>query len=546
MKKSLWKRMLSLLLSMVVICCTFAGIEIPVSAASTGYSFGSAIALQEGQTYTKSWTTYNDSKGCYISFTMAQTGLFQFEMTKPIDAEGEYGEVTFYVYDTNGAQITKFSTGYSGNKVKDYHELKIGLPAGSYYLYIDPDFIMEAGNIPSVLSYTTKASKYYEQEPNEAGSTATKVTLGKEYTGYFGSSGDEEDWYCFDLEQGQTYYIVSKDLKANFNPTTAISNLYDVSGSKVDSVLYYMQYDSVIGADVYCFTAKYTGTYTLQIYNYHGNNGVKEYTFKVIPQPDTPPELVSVENTDSGIAINWNKLPYASEYIVYRKTSDSSWKKLGTVGKSETSYVDKTAKSGTKYTYTVKATVNGITTKYDETGLTITCLATPKISSIKNAASGISIKWAEVKGAKKYTVYRKTDTAKYFTEVGSTTKTSFVDKTAKSGVTYTYVVEVYNKGYISASSAESTMMRLATPTVSKVTASTGKVTVTFGEVTGATSYTVYRKTAKGSWKAVGSTTSTKYVDKTAKKGTTYYYAVRAKSDGYNGAYDSTGYKVTAK
>lgn len=58
------------------------------------------------------------------------------------------------------------------------------------------------------------------------------------------------------------------------------------------------------------------------------------------------------------------------------------------------------------------------------------------------------------------------------------------------------------------------------------------VKVVWNSVSGATGYRVFRKEgSKGSWKAIAETTDTKYTDKKASSGKTYYYAVRSlKSD----------------
>ena len=55
------------------------------------------------------------------------------------------------------------------------------------------------------------------------------------------------------------------------------------------------------------------------------------------------------------------------------------------------------------------------------------------------------------------------------------------------------------------------------------------VKITWGKVTGADSYRIYRKTSGGSWKYLDSTKNTYFTDKTAKSGTKYYYAIRAKN-----------------
>ena len=54
------------------------------------------------------------------------------------------------------------------------------------------------------------------------------------------------------------------------------------------------------------------------------------------------------------------------------------------------------------------------------------------------------------------------------------------------------------------------------------------VKVVWNSVSGATGYRVFRKEgSKGSWKAIAEITDTKYTDKKASSGKTYYYAVRS-------------------
>ncbi len=255
-------------------------------------------------------------------------------------------------------------------------------------------------------------------------------------------------------------------------------------------------------------------------------------------------KLTKVENTTSGVKVTWSKLSGAKKYLVYRKTT-GGWTRLDTV--TGTSFTDETAKSGTTYKYTVKAQIGNSYSDYNTSGLSIKYLAAPKISSVENKNTGISVKWNKVSGAKGYIVYRKAAGASSWTNLGTTTSTSFADKTAKNNVKYTYTVKAYNGSTKSAHySSGKSLVRLVTPKLTKVTATTGKNTFTFGKVTGATTYVVYRKTGSGSWKKIATTKSTSYVDKSVKKGTYYTYTVRAYKSGSYSYYNTTGLKVKAK
>ena len=211
--------------------------------------------------------------------------------------------------------------------------------------------------------------------------------------------------------------------------------------------------------------------------------------------------------------------------MVYRKTASSGWKLIAS-GMSTTSYTDTKAVTGTKYTYTVKAYNGGSNSKYDTTGITTIRLVNPAVKTA-NAAAGINVTWSKVAGAKGYYVYRKVAGGSY-ARIGSTTSTSYVDKTAKAGTTYTYTVRAYN-GSILSSYKGTNVVRLTNPSFTLAKTSTG-IKITTTKVAGAKGYYIYRKTGSGSYSRIATTTSLSYVDKTAKKGVKYTYAVRA----YNG------------
>ncbi len=259
---------------------------------------------------------------------------------------------------------------------------------------------------------------------------------------------------------------------------------------------------------------------------------------------NTTVTLKSVKNTTSGVNISWTALAGADKYVVYRKTT-GGWTKL-TDSATGTSYTDKTAKNNVKYTYTVRA-INGTeyNTTYNKTGLKITFMSAPKISKVENTASGVKVTWGKVSGATSYNVYRKTTGG--WTKVGSTKSTSFTDTKAKAGTKYTYTIIAVKSGANNSSYySGKAIVRLTVPKLTKLTVAKGKNTLTFGKVTGATSYIIYRKTGNGSWQRIATTKSTKYVDTKIKKGTYYTYTVRAVNGSSTSYYNTKGLKVKAK
>ncbi len=266
------------------------------------------------------------------------------------------------------------------------------------------------------------------------------------------------------------------------------------------------------------------------------------------------PELTKVANTASGVKVTWYNVYGADSYIVYRRAYNaktkkwSGWSRLAD-GETSTSYLDKTAKSGTYYRYTVRANNEAGLSGYNTAGIKTYFISTPKISSTANTSSAITVKWGKVTGATGYIVYRKTGDGKW-QNLGKTTGISFTDKTAKSGVTYRYTVKAYYGSYVSAYNTNGyAVRRLLIPTLKSVTSAKAGVTFKWNKVTGATGYIVYRKTGNGSWVKLATVTGNakiSYLDKTAKKGTTYTYTVKAYYGTSTSYYNTKGLAIKDK
>ena len=258
------------------------------------------------------------------------------------------------------------------------------------------------------------------------------------------------------------------------------------------------------------------------------------------------PVLKSVSSAAGGVALTWGAVEGASKYAVYRKTGSEGWKYVGTT--TSTSFTDKTAVAGTTYYYTSKAfNAAGSCGGYDKTGLKITfkaALAAPVLSSVANAASGVTVKWGKVSGADKYRVYRKTGSGGW-TNLADTTAVSYTDKTAVSGTKYTYTVKAFRGSEASKyDTVGKSIIYLAKPVLTSAANAAAGVTVKWGAVGGAEKYRVYRKTGSGSWAKVADTTALSYTDKTATSGQTYVYTVKVVNAAGTSAYDTTGKTVT--
>ena len=179
-----------------------------------------------------------------------------------------------------------------------------------------------------------------------------------------------------------------------------------------------------------------TNYYRIKAFTSGATSYVKTKSLDFLKAPE-----FEVTNTSSGVKISWSKVTGAKKYVVYRKTEDGAFKKLGST--TELKYVDKTAESGTLYYYTVKAYNGSYSAGYEDAGK-IVYLTAPNTTKATSSKSGITVTWKNIAGETGYIVYRKTSGGSW-ERIGTATKNTFVDKNAKKGKTYSYKVKAYVK-----------------------------------------------------------------------------------------------------
>ena len=157
----------------------------------------------------------------------------------------------------------------------------------------------------------------------------------------------------------------------------------------------------------------------------------------------TAPKLKASNVAASGkVKLTWNDVEDATKYQVYRANSkNGTYKRITTTGK--TSYVDTSAKVGSKYFYKIRAISPSGNTKSKYSNIVNrTCdLPRPDISVSLNASKKPRVTWDAIDGAIKYQVYRANKKDGTYQLLGTTSKTSFVNKNAVQGKTYFYKVK---------------------------------------------------------------------------------------------------------
>ncbi len=289
----------------------------------------------------------------------------------------------------------------------------------------------------------------------------------------------------------------------------------------------------------------------------------------VVPKPATPANvtLIGAAGDSSGITVTWNAADGAAQYRVYRKdAANPKWKGLANV--DGTSWTDKTAAAGVTYTYTVRGIGSDgktLSPGFDATGVSATVPgavpAVPADVTLGNATvsgSAIMVTWNAADGAAQYRVYRKDAANPKWKGLANVDGTSWTDKTAAAGVTYTYTVRgIGSDGKTLSPGFDATGVSATVPgavpavpadvTLGNATVSGSAIIVTWNAADGAAQYRVYRKDAANpKWKGIANVTGTSWTDKTAKAGVKYTYTVRGiNANGtLSSGFDKTGVSAT--
>ncbi len=430
--------------------------------------------------------------------------------------------VTNAIANTNSITVTWTPVSgvdsYNVYKNNDGAWVKIASASSSDTSYIDTSVSSGVQYTYTVTAVKNNTESYLGDENAKS---ATYVNMPSALSASLTASGISLKWTVTDK---LTNFVVYKRVKGQSEWTTLTttnSSVTTVHDTAVSSGVTYEYAIKSVSED---------GTFTSAL------SEIKSVTFL------SKIETVKVASVAGGVKISWSKVAGAQNYIVYRRLQNGSWEAIKTVSSSVTSYTDKTAESGRSYYYTVRAATDGYRNAYQN--YPIYYLAAPKITKFDSQVDkGITIKWADVLGAEKYYVYRKTSNSGW-KKIGTTENLLFKDTTAKFGSTYIYTIRAYGNNVTSPYYASGWKCQYTpgTPSVKSVTASSNAITVKWGKVTGAIGYRLYRKAdGETKWSQVAKVAGTSFTDKSVKKNVKYTYTVRAYKDNVLSGYNKTGW-----
>lgn len=154
--------------------------------------------------------------------------------------------------------------------------------------------------------------------------------------------------------------------------------------------------------------------------------------------------------------LSWNPVSGADGYRIYRRAPGGTWEQLARVtGGNTTAYTDKKITALQKYQYCVRAyrdiPENTYLGPYTVSG-TVVASAQAQTTKLSRTENGVRIIWTKQRNADGYRIYRKQGNGSYrlLTEIADPVRSSFVDRSVKSGVKYTYYVTTKVKEFYGA------------------------------------------------------------------------------------------------
>ena len=165
----------------------------------------------------------------YYRFTLSQPGVVSFSFRHTREDSGRYWDVSLG-YESNGTFYAYTDQRILLRNMAEVTSYKVGLPAGTYYIEVDPRY-----NTPTGRSYSVKAnylaSSQWETEWNNAMITgADPIQAGRTY---YGSTLDYEDmdYFRFTVPQRSTVTLTFNHARESENRYWDVSLGYDNNGT---------------------------------------------------------------------------------------------------------------------------------------------------------------------------------------------------------------------------------------------------------------------------------------------------------------------------
>lgn len=185
------KRIISLFVVMLFSFTLF--VPFRVNAANDAFDTAQSISIENA--VSGSLSTSQDAN--YYRFTLSENGAVSLGLRHEfVDSSSSYWSIT--LYDNQRQKI--YNTRYRGNTTAEEVSAKIGLPAGTFFVKVEP---YSYSPVTYQLTVHFSADKTWETEKNDIFSSADKLVLGQTVCGSVMASNDK-DYYAFSTSRAGT------------------------------------------------------------------------------------------------------------------------------------------------------------------------------------------------------------------------------------------------------------------------------------------------------------------------------------------------------
>lgn len=517
----MFKRTLSMLLSIVMLVCCFGGVT--TMAADNEYPANSIFAITTAPVkdniirYTINVTA--NQKGIAGAVLLVE---YDSNVLKPIKNCGPAFTTTTSSVEINNFE-GEFLHGATETDNNVYSIAYVNTTSVSTGATAKPFFNMifeVVDNTRPLTDVEFKCAEYYSTSEPEKNITQQQVI--KSYKN------------VATLESPEMYNIVPAQdgLTISWLPVTGADGyaVYRSTPEESRRLVY-----EAVGVDnnVYTDTGLESGvryTYTVTALNNYGESAYDSngLTCQYIAKP----HVEYAKNVDGGVEIRWNSCAGATNYYIMRRVAgEEQWQRIAIRSANvDTCYTDKTVSDGIEYEYDIISATDAFESASATEGEKIVYVKAPKFTSVANVSSGIELKWSAHFNATGYVIYRRVvgvdDTLVKYRE---TNTTSFVDTQVEVGKSYVYsIMAVTNNGNSAYNSTGYTITRVPSTRVNLLILNAKSITVMWDAIDGVDGYVLYRKAVSSEeWQRVVTVKNdtTSFEDFGAVSGTQYVYAV---------------------
>jgi large repetitive protein len=333
----------------------------------------------------------------------------------------------------------------------------------------------------------------------------------------------------------------------NLSWTNQASNIYYTYVAQSTDNVNWAQLTTIYSpATSYTATGPFNGstTYYYRVWTYSSPGGNSLYSpvaSVTTPAYPNPPTFNSATpQSDTSVALSWTTATGATGYLAQRSTNGgSTWVTAGTTAAGVTTFTDTGLSEATSYSYRVLGT-NSVGNSAPSAILTAATMPSAPTGLALAAVSGgqINLSWTDHSTAAAYYYVGQSTNGTSWSQIASLSGATTASYTATgpfSGST-TYYFRVNAYAYTGGNSAYATnsVTTAAFPNQPSLTSATAQsattVALVWGNVTGATGFTVQRSTNSGStWTTAGTvgTGVTTFTDTGLSEATSYAYSVIA-------------------